>query len=86
MKKFLAVLLTGALAVGVLGGCGGKGADDKVIKVAASSTPHAELLEQAGMEFITMYKACTKEPVTAKTERIYFIAREKHQKGKLYVK
>ena len=47
MKKFLAVLLTGALAVGVLGGCGGKGADDKVIKVAASSTPHAELLEQA---------------------------------------
>lgn len=46
----------------------------------------AELLEQAGMEFITMYKACTKEPVTAKTERIYFIAREKHQKGKLYVK
>ena len=47
MKKFLAVLLTGALAVGVLGGCGGKGADDKVIKVAASATPHAELLEQA---------------------------------------
>ena len=47
MKKFLAVLLTGVLAVGVLGGCGGKGADDKVIKVAASATPHAELLEQA---------------------------------------
>ena len=36
MKKFL-----------VRGGCGGKGADDKVIKVAASATPHAELLEQA---------------------------------------
>lgn len=47
MKKFLAVLLTGVLAVGVFGGCGGKGADDKVIKVAASATPHAELLEQA---------------------------------------
>ena len=48
MKKFLAVLLTGAVAVSVLGGCGGKGsADDKVIKVAASATPHAELLEQA---------------------------------------
>ena len=47
MKKFLAVLLTGVLAVGVLGGCGGKGADDRVIKVAASATPHAELLEQA---------------------------------------
>ena len=47
MKKFLAVLLTGAIAAGVLPGCGGKGADDKVIKVAASATPHAELLEQA---------------------------------------
>ena len=47
MKKFLAVLLTGAIAAGVLAGCGGKGADDKVIKVAASATPHAELLEQA---------------------------------------
>ncbi len=47
MKKFLAVFVTGALAVGVLAGCGGKGADDKVIKVAASATPHAELLEQA---------------------------------------
>lgn len=47
MKKLLAVLLTGVLAAGVLGGCGGKGTDDKVIKVAASATPHAELLEQA---------------------------------------
>lgn len=46
MKKILAVLLTGALAAGVLTGCGGKNADDKVIKVAASATPHAELLEQ----------------------------------------
>lgn len=48
MKKFSALLLTGALAAGVLTGCGGKGgADDKVIKVAASATPHAEILEQA---------------------------------------
>ncbi|MDE7334545.1 MAG: MetQ/NlpA family ABC transporter substrate-binding protein [Lachnospiraceae bacterium] len=48
MKKFVALLLTGALAAGVLTGCGGKGgADDKVIKVAASATPHAEILEQA---------------------------------------
>lgn len=46
MKKFLAVLLTGAFVVGALSGCGKK-ADDKVIKVAASATPHAELLEQA---------------------------------------
>lgn len=48
MKKFLAVLLTGAFVAGALSGCGGKGgADDKVIKVAASATPHAEILEQA---------------------------------------
>ena len=47
MKKFLAVLLTGAFVVSALSGCGSKGADDKVIKVAASATPHAELLEQA---------------------------------------
>lgn len=48
MKKFLAVLLTGVTLASVLGGCGGKGgADDKVIKVAASATPHAEILEQA---------------------------------------
>lgn len=47
MKKFLAVLLTGAFVAGALSGCGGKDADDKVIKVAASATPHAELLEQA---------------------------------------
>lgn len=47
MKKFLAVLLTGAFVVGALSGCGSKGSDDKVIKVAASATPHAELLEQA---------------------------------------
>lgn len=47
MKKFLVVLLTGAFIAGALTGCGGKGGDDKVIKVAASSTPHAEILEQA---------------------------------------
>ena len=47
MKKLLALLLTGAVAAGALSGCGASGADDKVIKVAASATPHAELLEQA---------------------------------------
>lgn len=42
MKKFLAILLTGAFVVGALSGCGSKsGGDDKVIKVAASATPHA---------------------------------------------
>ena len=53
MKKALAFLLTGALALGCLTGCGGsdkkaeEGGEDKVIKVAASATPHAEILEQA---------------------------------------
>ncbi len=48
MKKFTAVLLAGVLAVGTLSGCAGKsGGDDKVIKVAASATPHAEILEKA---------------------------------------
>lgn len=48
MKKFLALLLTGVVAAGVLSGCGGKGSgDDKIIKVAASATPHAQILEQA---------------------------------------
>ncbi len=48
MKKFLAVLLTGVCLCAALTGCGSKGgADDKVIKVAASATPHAEILEQA---------------------------------------
>ncbi len=47
MKKLLALLVTGALAVGALSGCGAGGGDDKTIKVAASATPHAEVLEQA---------------------------------------
>ena len=76
MKKLTALLLTGALAIGALTGCGSSSSDkaadttdkaeastdaaedtadaDKaadgdltVIKVAASATPHAEILEQA---------------------------------------
>lgn len=46
MKKFFAVLLTGAFILGTLSGCGSS-KDDKVIMVAASATPHAEILEQA---------------------------------------
>jgi len=48
MKKLLAVVLTSAFVVSALAGCGkSTSADDKVIKVAASATPHAEILEQA---------------------------------------
>ena len=51
MKKLTALLLTGVLTVSVLSGCGasGKSASGKggKITVAASATPHAEILEQA---------------------------------------
>lgn len=56
MKKALVFLLTGVLALGTLAGCGGSDkkteesagvGEEKVIKVAASATPHAEILEQA---------------------------------------
>lgn len=43
------------------------------------------LLGEAGMEFVAVYAAGTREPVTGQTERMYFIAREKHQEGKLYI-
>lgn len=49
MKKILSVLLVGAFVASALTGCGAKqaSADDKVIKIAASATPHSEILEQA---------------------------------------
>lgn len=43
-----------------------------------------ELLEQAGMEFVTAYDAFTREPVKENSERIYVVAREKRQEGKFY--
>lgn len=47
-KKFLALLVSGVLAVTTLTGCGKEGGkDDKTIKIAASATPHAEILEKA---------------------------------------
>lgn len=57
-KKFLAGVLTGALTLGLLTGCGSGKADNetknaagtednKVIRVAASATPHGEILEEA---------------------------------------
>lgn len=44
-KKVLALVLAAALGVSALAGCGGS-KDDKIIKVAATAVPHAELLEQ----------------------------------------
>ena len=46
MKKTIAIVLTLVLCLGLFAGCGKK-ADDKVITVAASPTPHAEILKVA---------------------------------------
>lgn len=48
-KKIVGLLLTLTFTAGLLAGCGTKAPADgssKVIKVAASATPHAEILEQ----------------------------------------
>ena len=44
MKKTIAIVLTLVLCVGLLAGCGSSSAGDKTITVAASPTPHAEIL------------------------------------------
>lgn len=43
------------------------------------------LIEKAGMEFVTVYDAFTHNPPNEKSERVYFVAREKHQENKLYI-
>ena len=52
-KKLLALTLTGVLVAGALSGCGKKEdkdskTDSKTITIAASATPHAEILEAGG--------------------------------------
>ena len=49
MKKIVALMLVLVLALGVLAGCAG-GKDEKTITVAASPTPHAEILKIAKEE------------------------------------
>lgn len=44
-----------------------------------------ELLVKAGMEFVAVYDAFTKEPPKLDSERLYIIAREKRQAEKYYV-
>ncbi len=46
MKKTVSILLTLVLCLAMLTGCG-KSADDKTITIAASPTPHAEILKVA---------------------------------------
>lgn len=47
-KKVLTVFLAGVLTTGILAGCGGAAVEEKgTITVAASPTPHAQILEAA---------------------------------------
>ena len=46
MKRSITVILALALVLSVLAGCGAGSGNDKTITVAASSAPHAEILEQ----------------------------------------
>lgn len=47
-KRITALLLAGVLAVSALTGCGSAASSsEKSLKIAASATPHAEILEQA---------------------------------------
>ena len=43
-----------------------------------------EALEEAGMEFVAVYDAFSKEAPKVNSERLYFIAGEKYQEGKTY--
>ena len=47
MKKFIAFLLVSLFAVASLASCSGAASDGKTIKIGASVTPHAEILEIA---------------------------------------
>lgn len=44
-----------------------------------------ELLKQSGMEFVAAYDAFTEQMPAKDSERIYIVAREGHQKNKLYL-
>ena len=47
MKKTIAIVLSLVLCLGLLAGCGAADKGDKTITIAASPTPHAEILKVA---------------------------------------
>ncbi len=59
--------------------------DETHIQKAYAPELVKELLAKAGMEFVAAYDAFTFDSPKADSERIYYIAREKRQEGKLYV-
>ncbi len=44
-----------------------------------------KLLEEAGMEWVAVYHALTEDAPQTDSERVYILAREKHQENKLYL-
>lgn len=44
-----------------------------------------DIINEAGMEFVTAYDAFTKNPAAANSERIYVVVREKYQENKKYI-
>ncbi len=46
MKRVLTIILAGVLSLSLLAGCGNNKKDSKTITVAASATPHSEILEK----------------------------------------
>ncbi len=59
--------------------------DETHLQRCYSADTMRQLIEKAGMEFVTCYDSETLKEVTAETERTVFVAREKKQDGKLYV-
>lgn len=59
--------------------------EEEHIQRAYSLEEIEECLEEAGMEFVTAFDAFTREPARADSERIYVIARETFQQGKMYI-
>lgn len=50
LLKVVSLGLAAVLSCGLLVGCGGSDADDKTIKIGASPSPHAEILQQVKAE------------------------------------
>ncbi len=59
--------------------------DELHVQKAYAPETVRKLIEKAGLEFVAVYDAFTFDGPKDDSERLYFIAREKRQEGKLYV-